>query len=336
MSVLSGVLLLCALGPKTGSVGGPGVHISDFTGFEKRLNDLYNAGLYDHQSNILRVDVFDYTVDPHTPNVANYYGTNFRLRAIRKFEDGHPGMKVDMLIRCTRTRGDQPERIPADPNEQKWWGQFVAGKAKLVNTTIGGWNEQSLGWSAAKQDPEFADRPERQAACTHELITQMHSLGLNAKVLAPSIHSLKDGPTGDAITYAKRFFAALPREDYASIAPDAHLYYGAYVPNDRSIWRDNVPDDLARWLDYLGSLGFQSSDCYISEFGSPTYDRNRAPTSDEAANRTEMIFQAITNAGIPADHCYVWWGRGALEVFQSDGTKTSFGNKVTDLMQKGH
>lgn len=332
MSILSAAVLL-ALNCNPVSKGGPGVHIADFNGFEKRLNDLYDAGIYDHKTNVMRVDVFDYTVDPHHPESASYYGLNYRLKAIQHFEQTHNGVRVKMLIRCTRTRGDQYDRIPIDPDEQRWWGEFVAGKAKLVDGPIAGWNEHSLKWFSDRTDAESYDRPERQAACTHQLILQLKSAGLSTKVLCPSIHSLKDGRSGYAITYAKRFFSALPKEDYPYVAPDAHLYYGAYVPADQSNWRDDVPDDLSRWLNYLSTLGFQPSDCYISEFGSATYDHNRGPTSGEAANRTELIYRAILNAGIPAEHTYVWWGQGAMEIFASDGTKTSYGEKVRKLIK---
>ena len=331
---MTSALLLCLLA-KARTNGGPGVHIADFTGFEKRLNSLYDAGVYDHTTKVMLVDVFDYTVDPKTPQVANYYGVHFRLKAIKHFEETHPGMQVKMLIRCTRTRGDQYDRIPIDPDEQKWWGEFVFGKAKQVTGPIGGWNEQSLNWSASRTNAESYDRPERQAACTHELIARIRSSGLSTKVLCPSIHGLKDGAGGDAITYAKRFFAALPREDYAYVAPDTHLYYGAYVPADRSGWRDDVPDDLARWLSYLATLGFSATDCYISEFGSAHYDRNRGPTSGESADRTEMIYQAILGAGIPADHAYVWWGPGSMELFDESGSVTPFGAKVSHLIRNG-
>lgn len=331
MSVVVSLVLACALRADGGT---PGVHIGDFTGFEKRLEALYDAGIYDRRSKVLRVDVFDYTVDPHHPETANYWGLNYRLKAIRHFEQNHD-IRIDLLIRCTRTRGEQHERIPIDPDEQQWWAQFVAGKAKLVSGPIGGWNEQSLGWSSTRTNAESYDRPERQAACTHKLIAAIREAGLSTKVLCPSVHSLKDGVTGDGWTYAKRFFDALPKEDYAYVAPDAHLYYGAYVPQDRSNWRDDVPRDLERWLSYLGTLGFSPSDCYVSEFGSASYDRHRGPTSDEAAERTHMIFDAIVGAGIPAEHSYLWWGPGALEIFKEDGSATPYGRKVTDLIRGG-
>jgi hypothetical protein len=317
-----------------------GIHVGEQVWTPNTLDKLYNAGLYNHYKNTISIDSFDYTVDESKPNDAHFWIINNKFKVIKDWKLTHPGVNVNVLLRCSRTRGAKWDFVPDTEVEQNWWADFVATKvktisdAKLGDVIVGGWNERSLLWFPSNA-AEVVDRPERQALLTSKLISSVKKMGVsNFKILSPSSHSVNNGTPGQGITYLKRFFAALPASDRQYVSPDFHLYYGFLSTTINGIVLQEYTD-LSQTISYLSGIGYKPEDCYVSEFGCNWYSATQLPTSSQIAQRAFDVYKTAQRAGIPADHMYCWsdGSNGIMAVFDANGNLTPYGNYVKTIMK---
>lgn len=317
-----------------------GVHVGQQVWNANTIERLYQAGLYDHSNNTIRIDSFEYTADPNVKGDPTLWILSNKLKVAKAWEAAHPGFHVELLIRCTRNRKPTWQYIPETQGERDWWANFVATKAHMTGGLVGTFNEPSLQWRPTAKTAEEADRPERHAALVHELIQKMLANGDTPRILAPSVHSIvDDGNVGYGFTYAKRFFDALPEGDRQYVKPDFHLYYGYLSPVDENGIITTQAQHLRSWFDLLGQYGYSPEDCYVSEFASGWYSSKRAPTSQESAERTVHVLRTARTNGIPAAHCYLWLSEsGSMSPFGHAGSLTPFGQTakaLTNIQNEG-
>lgn len=315
-----------------------GIHVNEQVWDEKvPLQRLYTAKLYNLRAKTMFVSCFDYTVDERTPLVANTWILSNKLAVIDRFQK-RTGVKVRLLIRCSRTFGTNYDTVPVDSFGQAQWANFVSSKARMAGGDLAGWNERSLGWASWASIGEEANRPERDAACVHRLILSMRLGGIEGRVLAPSVHSPSDGPIGDGLSYTRRFFRALPAADRvgpARVVPDVHLYYGALSPLDLNGQVIDEGAQLASYLYGLKPFGYHPYDVWATEAGCFWKSSTQVPTSAESGAMLTKIVATARAHGIPGAHIVSYSASsGPLADFEADGkTLTAKGQIVKKLCQ---